>query len=66
MKINNQKLDLALARKCLNMRDLRSNKNVSPQTLTRIRRGEEVLPKTVGCIAAALGVDPEEIIEEVT
>lgn len=66
MKISNRKLDLALARKCLNMRDLRKDKNVSQQTLTRIRQGEEVLPKTVGCIATALGVDPKEIIEEVT
>ena len=63
VKIDNQKLDLALARRCLNMRDLRREKNVSQQTLTRIRHGEEVLPKTVGCIAMALGVDPEEIVE---
>lgn len=63
MKVSNRKLDLALARKRMNLRDLRGNKIVSQQTLTRIRQGEEVLPKTVGYIASALGVDPKEIIE---
>lgn len=63
MKISNSKLDLALARQRKSLRELRSD-GVSPQTLTRIRRGEEVKPKTVGGIAAALGIDPSEIVEE--
>lgn len=36
---------------------------LSPQTLTRIRKGTDVKPVTVGKIAKALGVDPAEIIE---
>ena len=62
MKIDVKKLDLALARQCKSTIDLHNG--TSPQTLKRIRRGEEVKPKTVGRIARALGVDVEEIIEK--
>lgn len=62
MKVDNRKLELLLARQRKSLRELRCD-GVSPQTLTRIRRGEEVKPKTLGGVAAALGVDPEEIIE---
>ena len=62
MKIDNHKLDLLLAKRCMNLRDLRTG--TSPQTLTRIRRGEDVLPATLGRIAKALGVDPADIIKE--
>lgn len=62
MKIDNHKLDLLLAKRCMNLRDLRTE--TSPQTLTRIRRGEDVLPATLGRIAKALGVDPVEILKE--
>jgi len=62
MKINNRKLDVVLARKCLNLSQLRAG--ISPQTITRIRSGIAVKPATVGKIAQALGVDPEDIIEK--
>ena len=61
MKIDIQKLDLHLARECKSLSDLRAGS--SPQTLKRIRMGEEVRPKTVGRIAKALGVDPADILE---
>ena len=44
MKIDTKKLDLLLARRCMSLRDLRES--ASSQTLTRIRRGENVNPKT--------------------
>lgn len=62
MKINNRKLDLELARRCMTLSALRGN-GLSPQTITRIRNGADVQPVTVGKIAKALGVDPAEIIE---
>lgn len=62
MKIDNHKLDLLLAKRCMNLRDLRVG--TSPQTLTRIRRGEDVLPATLGRIARVLGVDPGELLKE--
>lgn len=64
MKIDNQKLDLMLARRCMSLRDLRNG--TSPQTLTRIRRGENIKPVTVGRIAKALDCDPTDIIQDAT
>jgi len=63
MKIDNRKLDLLLANQCKAITDLRSE-GLSPQTLTRLRRGEEVKPKTVGKLALSLGVPVEDIINE--
>ena len=62
MKIDNRKLDLILARHCKVITSLRSV--VSAQTLTRIRKGEEIKPSTLGLIAKELGCDPEDIIEK--
>lgn len=62
MKINNRKLDLELARRCISLSALRGN-GLSPQTITRIRNGADVKPVTVGKIAKALQVDVTEIIE---
>lgn len=58
-------LDLALARQRKGIRELCGN-SVSRASISRIRRGENVKPKTVGCIAQALGVDPVEIIMQDT
>lgn len=63
MKVDNHKLDLLLAERCLSITELRS-KSLSPQTLTRIRRGEDVKPKTVGRLAAGLGVPVADIIKK--
>ena len=61
MRIDPQKLDLYLARRCMSEAELR--KGTSPQTLLKIRRGLEVKPKTVGIIANALQVDVTDIID---
>ena len=64
MKINKTKLELALARKCWNQRDLRDRGEVSAQTILNVNNGKPVLPATAGKIARALGVDVTEIIEK--
>ena len=64
MKISKSKLSIALARKQWNQRDLRDNAIVSAQTILNLNKGKSVLPATVGKIAAALGVDVTEIIED--
>ena len=64
MKINKAKLELALARKCWNQRDLRDSGEVSAQTILNVNNGKPVLPATAGKIARALGVDVTEIIEK--
>jgi len=62
VKINNQKLDMILARRCMSRCDLRDG--TSPQTLMRIKKGLDVKPKTAGRIARALDVDIAEIVEQ--
>lgn len=62
MKIDNAKLDMALAKKCINLRSLRAD--MSAQTLSRIRQGADVRPATLGKLAKALGVDPSELLKE--
>lgn len=62
MKINIEQLDLLLAQQCKSTSDLRMG--ISPQTLSRIRKGYEVLPKTVGKLAKGLGVPVSAIIEK--
>lgn len=63
MKISKTKLNIALARKCWNQRDLRDHAIVSSQTILNLNKGKSVLPATVGKIAVALGVDVTELIE---
>jgi len=64
MKISKSKLNIALARKQWNQRDLRDNAIVSAQTILNLNKEKSVMPATVGKIAAALGVDVTEIIED--
>ena len=60
MRVNRPSLDIALARRCKSLRDLRGV--VSADTLTKINRGDEVRPKTVGKIAYALEVDAADLL----
>lgn len=62
MKVDNEKLDMALAKRCVNLRSLRAD--MSAQTLSRIRQGADIRPATLGKLARALGVDPVEILKE--
>lgn len=66
MRISKFKLNVALARKCWNQRNLRDNGIVSAQTIANINQNKPVRPSTVGKIATALGVDVASIIEEET
>jgi DNA-binding Xre family transcriptional regulator len=62
MKVDNSRLDIVLAKKRLSLTRLRGN-GVSPQTVTKMRKNEDVLPATVGKLAKALGVSVTEIIK---
>lgn len=65
MKVDNKKLDVAMAYACLTVNELSQQSGVNIVTLARVRRGiQETMPKTVGKIAKALKVSVEEIIEE--
>ena len=62
MKINRRKFEIALAEQCKSAAELRGT--LSPATITRIRKGEEVGTKTVGKIAAALKIPVEQLLEQ--
>lgn len=63
MKVNRKKLQLAMARACMNSEDLQTVAQLPRPTVNNAIVGRSVSPKTAGCIAKALGVDVADILE---
>jgi len=63
VKANRKKLELAMARACMDSRDLSKKANIPRPTLNNAIVGKGVRPSTIGRIAKALCVDVTEIIE---
>ena len=63
MKVNKYKVEIAMARKCVNAYDICKTANMQYQMFRRIFNGATCKPTTVGRIATALGVDVTEIID---
>lgn len=63
MKINKQRLQIALASACMNPYDLCAKIDISYQTYRRISTGKRCKTATVGKIAKALNVQVQDIIE---
>lgn len=64
MKIDNEKLKLAMANKVYSAKDLSEKCGVAQITICRITKGaQKARPTTIGKIAKALGVPVEQIIE---
>ena len=63
MKVNRQKLWLAMARACMDSAELASAAKMPRPSLNNAIVGKSIRPATLGKIAKALGVDPAEIIE---
>lgn len=64
MKVNRYKLELAMARACMNSADLPEAAGLPRATVQNAVVGKGVRPSTLGKIAKALGVDPEDIIDK--
>ena len=64
MKINKAKLNLAMARACMNAEDLRNKTKISMPTIYNAISGKSVRPATLGKIAKALDIDVAEILED--
>lgn len=64
MLIDSKKLDLAMARKCIDKATLAEKAGVTYQSVKRSTVRKETRPETVGKIAKALGVDPFEIVKD--
>lgn len=65
MTADRKKLELAMARVCLNPQGLADIAEMPAQTVNRVLLGRSVRPATLGKVARALGVDPADIIKEV-
>lgn len=64
MKANYKKLTLAMARACMDTRDLEKASQLPHSTLNNVIMGVSVRPSTIGRVARALGVDVTEILED--
>lgn len=65
MTINPGKLTLAMARACMTAPDLQRHAKISDASFYNIlHKRQKPRPATIGRIAAALGVDVTEIIEQ--
>lgn len=64
MKAERKKLELAMARACMNTRDLAKTAGLPLPTLNNVIVGRSVRPATLGKAAKALGVDVETLIDK--
>lgn len=64
MVADRKKMELAMSRVCMNPQDLAKAAEMPAQTINRALLGRGVRPATLGRIARALGVDPEDILEK--
>lgn len=62
MKANKRKLEIAMARACLNTYDLANVANMPIPTVNNVISGRSVKPATIGRVARALGVDVTDLI----
>lgn len=63
MKINKEKLQIAMTRACMNPKDLQEVTQMPRPTLNNAICGRGIRTGTLGRIAKALNVDPTELIE---
>lgn len=59
-----KKLEMAMARACMNTDDLQRTANMPRPTINNIVTGRNVRPGTIGKVARALQVDVSEILKE--
>lgn len=64
MKISKKKFECALARTLINPQHLAKKAGLSYPVICRALNGFDIKPLSVGKIARALGVDPEEIADD--
>lgn len=64
MKLNRDKVDIALARKMMNATDLAKAYGVSRARMNVILNSQSLTPICAGRVADALGVDVTEIIDQ--
>ncbi len=63
MKANRKKLELAMARACMDTVDLAKKSAMNRKTVSNVIAGRDVRPATLGKIARVLDVDVTDILE---
>ena len=63
MKASKIKLELAMARACMNTTDIALKTEMPRPTVNNVITGRSIRPATIGKVAKALGVDVTEILE---
>lgn len=64
MKADKAKIDIAMARRCINTYDLAKIANMPIPTMNNVLKGKPIKPATIGKLARALEVDVTELIED--
>jgi DNA-binding Xre family transcriptional regulator len=64
MKADRRKVEVVMARKCISIPDLQEATKMPKSTITKVLKGKNVLPATLGKVAAGLKVDVTDIIED--
>lgn len=64
MRADRKKLELAMARACMNTEDLCTKTAMPRPTLNNIIVGKSVRPGTIGRVAKALQIDVTEILAD--
>ena len=64
MLADRKKLEIAMARACMNTENLQKAANMPRPTLNNIITGRNIRPGTIGKVAKALQVDVTEILAE--
>lgn len=65
LKIDRRKLDLIMAKQCVNLSDVTKKAGVSSALITKVVSGKYTLTtKTLGKISKALNVEPQDLIQD--
>ncbi|WP_312047520.1 helix-turn-helix domain-containing protein [Anaerotignum sp.] len=64
MQLNKTKIQIKMAKECLNVNDLCKKSKIEKHTVYRIMNGSNCKPATVGKIAKALNCDVLELLED--
>lgn len=64
MKLDTNKLQMVMAEKCVEIRELSKRTGVAECTISKVKRGKQnAKPVTIGKLAKGLGVKITELIE---
>ena len=64
MRANREKIEIAMARKCMNTAELIAATQMPRATVVKVVNCREVRPATIGRVAKALCVDVTELLED--